>query len=680
MAGQGAADDARAGAPNDEALPRQFGKYTLLRKLAAGGMAELFLSLQRSVAGFEKLIVIKRILPSMNQDRAFIDMLLHEARIAATLSHPNIVQIFDVGQVDGTFFIAMEHIHGEDIRSIVRAMKRKGVREFPIEHAISIVLGVCAGLGYAHDRRDLDGSKLEIVHRDISPQNIVVTFTGDVKVVDFGIAKSGAQLGEETKGGQLKGKVPYMSPEQAAGDGGIDWRSDIFAAGVVLFELTTGKRLFKGPSEYETLKMICERDYPTPSMVRLDYPPALERVVVKALAKRREDRYQSAREMQADLEAFVREERVACSQIALTTWMQSLFDDTLAAQKEALQDVKQLADIIAAQATSTMDEGTAVTGSTGLAASATSPGQPAPARRSPVAIAATVIAAAAIGATALLLSQRSAAERDAQARAHEDASRATATAQPVEARGTLAVKGKPDGCSIWINGDLRKETTPAKVEGLPRGRELTVRLTKDGLEPYTTTVTLTDAQPDGVVEAELRGGSVTVVLKVDPLPTVWVDGKPWKGDRAKIDGLTAGEEHRIVLAAAGFTPKTITMTARAGETKTIEEHLVKGGGDAAALVAAVATSTPGSAPASTPSAAAAAPAAAAGPGKVRVGAKGGFCNVTINGTPYGPTPVEATVASGSARVSCKPESGAAMGQSVHVGAGETARVSFKSGD
>ena len=181
-----------------EGLPRRFGKYTLLRKLAVGGMAELFLAIQRSVAGFEKLIVIKRILPSMNQDRAFIDMFLHEARIAATLSHPNIVQIFDVGQVDGTYFIAMEHVHGEDLRSIVRQMKRKGVNDFPLEHAISIVLGMCAGLAYAHEKRELDGSALNIVHRDISPQNVVVTFTGDVKIVDFGIAKSDAKLHTET--------------------------------------------------------------------------------------------------------------------------------------------------------------------------------------------------------------------------------------------------------------------------------------------------------------------------------------------------------------------------------------------------------------------------------------------------------------------------------------------------
>ena len=200
-----------------EGLPKRFGKYTLIRQLAKGGMAELFLALQKSVAGFEKLLVIKRILPAMNQDRGFIDMLLHEARIAATLSHANIVQIFDVGQVDGTYYIAMEHVHGEDLRGIVRQMRKKGVVEFPLEHAIEIMLNVTAGLSYAHERRDLDGSPLNIVHRDISPQNVVVTFSGDVKIVDFGIAKSDTKMHMETQSGKLKGKVPYMSPEQARG-------------------------------------------------------------------------------------------------------------------------------------------------------------------------------------------------------------------------------------------------------------------------------------------------------------------------------------------------------------------------------------------------------------------------------------------------------------------------------
>ena len=236
------------GAPGEEELPRQLGKYTLLRALASGGMAKVYLAIQRAVAGFEKLVVIKRILPDLARDPAFVDMLLSEARTAATLNHPNIVQTFDVGEAEGTYYIAMEHINGEDIRSVVRAMKRANVTEFPVEHTLSIILGCCAGLAYAHEKKDLEGNPIHIVHRDISPQNVLITFTGDVKIVDFGIAKTAdAAIGERTQAGQLKGKVPYMSPEQASGKE-VDHRSDIFAVGIMLFELTTGRRLFKAKS------------------------------------------------------------------------------------------------------------------------------------------------------------------------------------------------------------------------------------------------------------------------------------------------------------------------------------------------------------------------------------------------------------------------------------------------
>jgi serine/threonine-protein kinase len=650
----------------DEPLPRQFGKYTLLRKLASGGMAELFLALHRSVAGFEKLIVIKRILPSMNQDKGFIEMLLHEARIAATLSHPNIVQIFDVGQIDGKYFIAMEHIHGEDIRSIVRAMKKKSVTEFPLEHTLSIVLGMCAGLAYAHEKRDLDGATLDIVHRDISPQNIVITFTGDVKIVDFGIAKSGSQQGEDTKDGQLKGKVPYMSPEQAAGHE-IDWRSDIFATGVMLFELTTGKRLFKGASEYETLKLICDKEYPLPSQVRPGYPAALERVVMKALAKKREDRYQSAREMQGDLEAFVREERMPVSQVSLTRWMQSLFEEKLAQQKEALQDIKQLADIIAAQQVErgSLYEGTLTTGSGMMSAAGSSSSIPAHQRKSTVGAAVLGLAVMALGVGGFLYMKRTEALAEEQARVAAAAAGAQQAPPGVAAvpapKGSLEITSKPDGCAIWVNGDLRPETTPAKLEGLPLGSEIQLRLTKEGLEAYRETFTLTEASPARKVSAEMKAGSVTVVLKIDPPPQIWVDGKSWRGDRNKIDGLSADEEHKIVVAASGYAAKTFVFTAKQGETKTISDRLVRGSG-------------PG--PGDTPKGGGDVP-AGAGPAKVRVGAKGGFCSVTVNGTSYGPTPVEAVVSAGTARVTCKPQSGPAMSQSVKVAAGEIGRVSFK---
>lgn len=651
-----------AGAPQHEPLPKQFGKYTLLRRLAAGGMAEIFLALHRSMAGFEKLVVIKRILPSMNQNQAFIEMLLHEARIAATLSHPNIVQIFDVGQVDGTFFIAMEHIHGEDIQAIVRAMKKKELTEFPLEHTLSIVLGMCAGLAYAHEKRDLDGRPLSIVHRDISPRNIVVSFTGDVKIVDFGIAKSGVEPGEDTGSGQLKGKAPYMSPEQASGQP-IDWRSDIFATGVMLFELTTGRRLFKGSSEFETLKLIVDKEYPRPSSIRADYPPALERIVMKALEKSREARYQSAREMQADLEAFVREERIPASHVSLTNWMSTLFAETLAQQKEALQDIKQLADVIAAQQGALYDGATAT--NTSAVNAATSLSLPPP-RKSAAPYVAVGIAVA-LGAGGFFYVQHEDALR--KAREAEAAAHAASAALPAvahEKKGAIEITTKPDGAGIWINGDLRPETTPARIDKLPLGAPIQIKLTKEGFEAHREEITLTDAAPVKELAAEMKTGSVTVILKVDPPPTVWLDGKPWKGDRAKLDGLAAGEEHTIVVSASGYQPKTIKVTAQQGETKTITEALLKA--DPNAPAPAKPAEEKGDKPAP----------AAGGPAKVRIGAKGGYCaNVIVNGASVGPTPTEAQVTSGTVRVSCKTNGGKTLSQAVHVQAGETARVSFK---
>lgn len=318
-----------------EALPAVLGKYTLLRHLATGGMAELFLALQRGVAGFEKLVVVKRILPALAGDAAFLAMFLHEARIAATLGHPNVVQIFDVDAVDGQYFIAMEHVHGEDIRAIVRQMKQRHVLSFPLEHALTIVLGVAAGLAYAHEKRDLSGNPLGIVHRDISPQNVLVTHAGDVKVVDFGIAKSAAREQHLTEVGRLKGKVPYMSPEQARGER-LDARSDVFATGILLFELTTGRRLFKGRSDVETLRLVGERNVPRPGEVAPGYPPELERIVLRSLARDRANRYPSARALQVDLEAFVRAERIPASSLGLQAFMQSLFAEKLVAERRAL--------------------------------------------------------------------------------------------------------------------------------------------------------------------------------------------------------------------------------------------------------------------------------------------------------------------------------------------------------
>lgn len=656
-----------------EGMPSRFGKYTLLRKLATGGMAELFLAIQKSVAGFEKLLVIKRILPSMNQDRAFIEMLLHEARIAATLSHPNIVQIFDVGQHDNQYFIAMEHVHGEDLRSIVRQMKKKDVLEFPLEHALAIVLGMCAGLSYAHEKHELDGSALHIVHRDISPQNVVVTFTGDVKIVDFGIAKSDIRFAEQTKSGKLKGKVPYMSPEQARGES-IDARSDVFSTGVVLFELTTGKRLFKGSSEYETLRLICERDYPRPSDIRFDYPPDLEQIVMKALAKDANDRYQSARAMQAELEAFVRRHQIAVSHIALNQFMQGLFEDKLAMQKEALLQGKQLADIIEMQHAASATDANDVDASARHATSTQS--MPAAARtvtdiaasahrkRSGVGVIAVLMALSVVagGLGYVLVRSQRVVDR-------------TRTASPAEAltKGSLELESEPPGASIWINGDLRSEVTPATIAHLPTGVALDVKLTMDGFEHAREAVTLKteDAKTPARVKLALKRGSVVADLVVRPesaAPTYVLDGKPVAGPR--LESLASGVSHKLVVSATGFLDQTLSFSGNAMETKRIEIRLEKAPDPKHKIGAAR--------PSSDPTAVATAPPRQpARAGKLNIGASGGWCNVTVDGAARGATPVAGVeLTAGPHRVTCTTADGKTQSAAVVVPADGTTRYKF----
>ncbi|HEX4459610.1 MAG TPA: serine/threonine-protein kinase, partial [Polyangia bacterium] len=313
--------------------PVPFGKYELISRLAAGGMAEIFLARTKSIQGFEKYLVIKKILRNRTNDPEFVRMFLDEARVAATLDHPNIVQIYDVGHFENEYFIAMEYLRGHNLIEIVRAGAKLGYSKPPLEHVMSILSGLCAGLHYAHDKRDFQGRSLEIVHRDVTPQNVVVTFDGAVKVVDFGIAKA-ATREVETLAGTLKGKIGYMSPEQCRGLA-VDRRSDLFAVGIILYELTTGKRLYHERSDFETLKKIIEGPVPSPRDILPFYPAALNTLVTRCLQKSADDRFQTARDLHADLDAFSRDNQLVTGTVPLAQYMERIFADELAAQKSA---------------------------------------------------------------------------------------------------------------------------------------------------------------------------------------------------------------------------------------------------------------------------------------------------------------------------------------------------------
>ena len=280
------------------------GRYELEHPLARGGMAEVFVARLVDDEGFARRVALKRALPELNRDRAFAEMFRAEARLAASLAHHNIVAVHDLGEDGQGLFLVMELLHGADVGALLRAAPEPV--PFPI--VLAIIGDACAGLHHAHERRGLDGGSLGIVHRDISPQNLFVTFDGCTKLLDFGIAKAIDQIGDRaTRTGTLRGKVPYMSPEQCRGEV-LDRRSDVFSLGIVLWELVTGERLFgaRGESDFEVFKQIAERDAPDPSERRADTPPALARVVAKALARARDARYPTIAAFHDELEALAK--------------------------------------------------------------------------------------------------------------------------------------------------------------------------------------------------------------------------------------------------------------------------------------------------------------------------------------------------------------------------------------
>ncbi|MBM4395482.1 MAG: serine/threonine protein kinase [Deltaproteobacteria bacterium] len=279
----------------------RLGRYRLLQKLATGGMAEVFLATAEGPQGFEKTVVIKRVLPHFAEDPQFTGMFLDEARLAAKLEHPNVVQIFDLGEVGGQYFIAMEYVRGHSLSKVIRTLRREG-RTMPHAMSAYVIARVAAALHYAHSLCDAAGRPLGLVHRDVSPDNVLVSNSGVVKLIDFGIAKAVTNE-HRTQSGSIKGKFAYMSPEQVRGQP-LDGRSDVFAAGVCLYELTTRTRPFSGPSEMMTVAAVMNDPPPPPRAADPDYPADLEAICLKCLEKDREARYRTAREMEEALDRF----------------------------------------------------------------------------------------------------------------------------------------------------------------------------------------------------------------------------------------------------------------------------------------------------------------------------------------------------------------------------------------
>ena len=318
--------------------PKQFGKYQLLDKIAVGGMAELFRAKLTGAQGFEKLIAIKKILPNLSREENLVTAFIDEAKLAALLHHENIIQIYDFGSMDDQYFIAMEYLFGKDLRTITRTARKKDVA-LGIENIVYIVSRICAGLDYSHHLKDLQGKPLNIIHRDINPQNILVTYEGQVKIIDFGIAKA-ANHNTQTRENLIKGKLAYMSPEQANGMQ-IDHRSDIFSTGIILYELLADRRMFTGETMH-VLSLVRDAQYDPPEEVIPDLPSKLKEILCRCLAKDPNERYQTAGEMQADIEEFMFELSMRPNARSFAGYIKDLFEEEYAEEELALWTKSQV--------------------------------------------------------------------------------------------------------------------------------------------------------------------------------------------------------------------------------------------------------------------------------------------------------------------------------------------------
>jgi serine/threonine-protein kinase len=294
---------ARANSDAPRTPPQRLGRYEILGRLAAGGMAEVLLGWMRGPLGFERPVAIKRILPHLVENRAFVDMFIDEARIAAGIRHARVAQVHELVELDGEYFLVMEYIEGESLGGLMRRLWLSGA-SIDRKLAAHIIAEACAGLHAVHEPTDLAGSGRQVIHRDVSPQNLMITYAGEVKILDFGIAKAADTA--RTQGGQVKGKCEYMSPEQCCGEP-MDRRSDIFSLGVLLYELTVGRRLFKRASEMQVFHAICHEPIPRPTEIDPAYPDLLAAICDRALARAPRDRYATMLDMRRDLVAAIRQ-------------------------------------------------------------------------------------------------------------------------------------------------------------------------------------------------------------------------------------------------------------------------------------------------------------------------------------------------------------------------------------
>lgn len=531
--------------------PQQFGKYFLLEKLAVGGMAEIYKAKTYGAEGFEKLLAIKRILPHAAEDKEFINMLIDEAKLSVLLSHANIVQVFDLGKIGSDYFISMEYIHGVNIRDVLYKLRERG-EKIPAELAVFIASEICKGLDYAHRKTDAEGNPLGIVHRDISPQNILISYEGEVKIVDFGIAKAAMNI-SHTMAGILKGKIAYMSPEQAMGKT-IDNRTDIFSLGILLYEAVTGKKLFTGESQFEVLKKIRTTRI-RPEGLPDSLATEMKTILSKALAYDPQERYQQASDMSVALTRFLYGTYTDFSPRKLSAFIRKHFPP----------EEKELPSDTAKQ--------TLIEGMTGSVSARSGAGKP-PVEKNIVHRPTKTD----------VLAQRTGSETLARPKPPVSALLLLFgvlsltvtgivgwffwTSSPPEARpiitvsgGTLQIGSEPAGADIALNGKPTGLKTPAILDNLTLNQKQTLTLTLAEHASQEETVTLRNGDPMSLhLTLQQEFGILSIISDPEGAAILVNDIAIGKSTPAKIEDLSLNKEYRIVLSKPGFEDFEQTIT------------------------------------------------------------------------------------------------------------------------
>ena len=580
----------------------KFGQYILLEKVASGGMAELFKAKKIGIEGFERVLAIKRILPHISSDEEFIDMFIAEAKLVARLSHKNIAQIYDFGKIGENYFIAMEYVKGKDLRTLLKRCIDKNI-SLPVEVAIFIAKEVLSALGYAHKQKDNTGKDLKLIHRDVSPQNILISYEGEIKVIDFGIAK--AETHSHTKTGTIKGKLAYMSPEQAWGKS-IDHRSDIFSLGIVLYEMITGKRLFKGATEINTLEMVREaRVEPFPSSLAAITPSHLESMVLKALAREVKYRYQDASDMERDLGSILFELSSADPANVLKKFMNDLFNTEIEAESRAETEGATKSIQYDHKVAPKQKERTE------RKSSERRERRPEPAKKSfpyallAIAVVATVLAAffiwpKTVGEQSLLplppekavhLDQRKAADQEVHGEAsmedsgqntdlnektrapdQESAEKTPVKKPPQEvARGNLTINAVP-WADIYINGK-HYGTTPRMIRALRAGN-YKVNLENPNYDAWKTSIAVEEGKTAKI--SHRFEGFGKIIVNAVPWGNVYLDGI-LKGQTPITLQKVSARAHEIKVSREGYDEVRKTVRVEAGSTESISVKLRRKG-------------------------------------------------------------------------------------------------------